>query len=234
MYTYLLINFFSLLVPFLFSFERRLAFYKRWKALFPALLLTGVFFIIWDHYLADMGVWGFNPAYITGIKIWGLPVEEWLFFFTIPYSCLFIYESLNFLIQKDPLLPYWKNISMLLIVILSVTALLNTGKLYTCIKLSLTALLLVYVHYKNFPYMGKFYRAYLVSLIPFFIVNGLLTSLPVVVYNDAENLGIRIFTIPVEDTMYTLLLLLMNIVLFEHFKTKYQIVSPPGPYRRNG
>ena len=68
--------------------------------------------------------------------------------------------------------------------------------------------------------MGKFYRAYLVSLIPFFIVNGILTSLPVVMYNDSENLGIRIFTIPIEDTMYSLLLLLMNIVLFEYFKNE--------------
>lgn len=107
-----------------------------------------------------------------------------------------------------------------MIVILSITALLNTDKSYTWIKLSLAALMLVFVVLKKFPFMGKFYRAYLVSLIPFLIVNGILTSLPVVIYNDTENLGIRIFTIPVEDTMYSLLLLLMNVVLFEFFKKK--------------
>lgn len=107
-----------------------------------------------------------------------------------------------------------------MIVILSITALLNTDKSYTWIKLSLTALMLVFVVLKKFPFIGKFYRTYLVSLIPFLIVNGILTSLPVVIYNDTENLGIRIFTIPVEDTMYSLLLLLMNVVLFEFFKKK--------------
>lgn len=165
-------------------------------------------------------VWQFNPAYVLGINVWGLPIEEWLFFLTIPYSCLFIYESLNFLIKKDHLLRFSKNFSIVLIVILSITALLNTDKSYTWIKLSLAALMLVFVVLKKFPFMGKFYRAYLVSLIPFLIVNGILTSLPVVIYNDAENLGIRIFTIPVEDTMYSLLLLLMNVVLFEFFKKK--------------
>ncbi len=165
-------------------------------------------------------VWQFNPAYVLGINVWGLPIEEWLFFLTIPYSCLFIYESLNFLIKKDHLLRFSKNFSIVLIVILSITALLNTDKSYTWIKLSLTALMLVFVVLKKFPFIGKFYRTYLVSLIPFLIVNGILTSLPVVIYNDTENLGIRIFTIPVEDTMYSLLLLLMNVVLFEFFKKK--------------
>ena len=220
MYTYLLINIFSILIPLLFSFEKRLSFYKLWKALFPAVLITGSFFIVWDHYMTLWNVWQFNPAYVLGINVWGLPIEEWLFFLTIPYSCLFIYESLNFLIKKDHLLRFSKNFSIVLIVILSITALLNTDKSYTWIKLSLTALMLVFVVLKKFPFIGKFYRTYLVSLIPFLIVNGILTSLPVVIYNDAENLGIRIFTIPVEDTMYSLLLLLINVVLFEFFKKK--------------
>ena len=220
MYTYLLINIFSISVPFLFSFEKRLVYYKKWKALFPAILITGAFFIIWDHYLTVWNVWSFNPKYLIGVNVWGLPIEEWMFFFTIPYSCVFIYESLNILLKNDPFQRFSKNISIVLIVILSVTALCNTDKSYTGIKLSLTALMLLFVVIRKFPYMGKFYRAYLVSLLPFFIVNGILTSLPVVMYNDSENLGIRIFTIPIEDTMYSLLLFLMNIVLFEYFKNE--------------
>ena len=99
-----------------------------------------------------------------------------------------------------------------------IVVLFNTEKLYTAIKLTLTVFMLVYVLIENFDFMGKFYRAYFVSLFPFFIVNGILTALPVVTYNDSENLGIRIGTIPVEDTVYTLLLLLMNICLYEYFK----------------
>ncbi|MFM7727525.1 MAG: lycopene cyclase domain-containing protein, partial [Flavobacteriales bacterium] len=77
--------------------------------------------------------------------------------------------------------------------------------------------------WKNPAWLGRFYRSYLVCLIPFLLVNGLLTSLPVVTYNDLENLGIRIHTIPVEDTQYTLLLLLMNVTLFEHFRSKFRL-----------
>lgn len=221
-YTYLLINTFTILVPFLFSFERRISYFRQWKYLFPAMIITGAFFIVWDHYMTIWNVWGFNPEYVTGIYIWQLPIEEWMFFITVPYSCVFIYVSLNYLLKNDPLKKAAKNISLSLVVILTATVLFNSDKLYTAIKLSLAAIMLVYVLFRKFPYMGKFYRAYAVSLIPFFIVNGALTALPVVTYNDAENLGIRLGTIPVEDTIYSLLLLLMNIVLFEYFKQKQE------------
>ena len=67
----------------------------------------------------------------------------------------------------------------------------------------------------------SFLVSYAICLIPFLIVNGFLTAIPVVIYNDAENLGWRIYSIPFEDTFYGMLLVLMNIVLYEKLKTTY-------------
>ena len=64
------------------------------------------------------------------------------------------------------------------------------------------------------------------------IINGILTdgnfdfsyeTNPVVWYNNSENLSIRIVTIPIEDVFYCLLLLLMNITIYEKFKEKYKL-----------
>jgi lycopene cyclase domain-containing protein len=73
--------------------------------------------------------------------------------------------------------------------------------------------------------MGRFYLAYLVSLIPFYIVNGLLTSIPIVMYNDAENVAFRVGTIPFEDHFYSLSMLLINILFFEYFRKRGAIAK---------
>ena len=73
--------------------------------------------------------------------------------------------------------------------------------------------------------MGRFFVSYMIVLIPFLIVNGLLTALPVVEYNNTENLGIRIFTIPVEDTMYGMLNMLGVVTIMEQMKNKNQSIK---------
>jgi lycopene cyclase domain-containing protein len=67
--------------------------------------------------------------------------------------------------------------------------------------------------------LTAFLVAYAIILIPFLIVNGFLTALPVVLYNNRENLGIRIYTIPIEDVVYGMLLVMMNIVIFEKLES---------------
>jgi lycopene cyclase domain-containing protein len=55
--------------------------------------ITAKAFIIWDAMFTWMDVWGFNARYLTGMEVLYLPVEEIMFFSTIPYVCLFTYET---------------------------------------------------------------------------------------------------------------------------------------------
>lgn len=221
MYTYLILNIASFLGPFVLSFDKKVAFFKEWKNLFPAILIIGAWFIIWDVYFTEWGIWEFNSEYITGIKAFGLPIEEWMFFFTIPYACLFIYQCLNAYIKKDLLGPYAQKISYgLLILSIALTA-THWEQLYTRVTfLSLSIVMILNIFWIKGAYMGRYYLAYLVSLVPFLIVNGILTSLPVVIYNDLENLGIRIGSIPADDTGYLMVLLLATVNIYEFLKSK--------------
>ena len=221
MYIYLYLNIFTIFFPFVLSFDKRVKFYKNWPYLFPAILVNAFIFITWDSFFTRLGVWGFNPDYLVGWYLFGLPLEELLFFLTVPYACVFIYETLNTYLKIDYIQPYAKWLSVGLVIFLVPVGFIFLPRLYTSITfLALAVMLgLHYLVLKNYI-LGRFYVAYLVHLIPFLLVNGVLTAIPIVWYNNKYNLGLRITTIPAEDTMYSMLMLLITITVYELLKRK--------------
>jgi len=233
-YTYLVVNILSIAIPLIASFDKRLNFHREWRYLFPAVFITLAFFILWDILYTHLGIWGFNPRYLTGVSIVNLPLEEWLFFITIPYACVFTYYSLNYLVKKDLLGRYVKQISIVLILLFLVVALLHINRAYTSVTFLLTAVFLsLHVWVFKTPYLARFYFSYAIILLLFLLVNGILTGSfieeEVVFYDNTMNLGIRVFTIPIEDSVYGFLLILMNVTLYEWFKKKGRDKSSASP-----
>lgn len=222
-YTYFLILAASLAGPLALSFDKKVAFYKQWRYVFVAMIIPALLYIVWDIYFTAKGVWSFNEHYITGIKLYNLPLEEVLFFFIVPYCCIFIYACTR---SYFPNLANKKNADLFIkgmAVLLLIAGIICYHKYYTSWTFIFTAvfILLLYLfknYFKSFDAVS-FLISYAICLIPFLIVNGFLTAIPVVLYNDAENLGIRIYTIPFEDAFYGMLLLLMNIAIYERAKT---------------
>lgn len=218
-YTYILLLLFSLSYPLYKSFEDKIRYSSKWKYLFPSILISALFFILWDIWFTQIGIWKFNPDYVLGYYINGLPIEEWLFFIIIPFSCVFIYEVMNYFVKKDVLGKYATLITLVLSSILVFLSVIYAERFYTFITFSLLATFLLIHHFViQSNYLGRFYLTWLVCLVPFFVVNGILTSMPVLIYNDAENIGIRLWTIPVEDMFYGMLNILQVITVYEWLK----------------
>lgn len=217
-YTYLVLDAASFLSVLIFSFMKPVYYYRSWKYLWKAIVITGTVFIVWDYFFTKAGVWEFNPEYVVGFDILNLPIEEWLFFIVIPFACVFIYENVKKWLGEG-FFPKAKYIYAILGVVLLSIVLLNFDKIYTVTAFT-GAVIMLLIHFLIFKdrFLGIFLIAYLIHLIPFFVINGVLTSEPVVIYNSADNLGIRLGTIPVEDSMYSLILFLMNVTLFERFR----------------
>ena len=220
---YLYINLFTISFPLFRSFEKRVNYYGKWKSLFPAIVITALFFLVWDVIFTRSGIWGFNEDYLIGIEFASLPIEEWLFFLTVPFASVFIYECVLYFIKKEPFNGNTKPVYWILGSLLVLLALFNIDKAYTFWNFLFTGIfILISSIFMDFPNKDRFLIAYILHLIPFLIVNGILTGSwieePIVWYNNAENLSIRLFTIPIEDTIYAFLLLYMNIFFFEIFK----------------
>ncbi|MDB5128753.1 MAG: hypothetical protein JWQ85_2985 [Mucilaginibacter sp.] len=203
------------------SFDKRVAFAKSWKFIWPGMAITGLLFLFWDVLFTIHGVWSFNDKYIIGLKFYGLPLEEILFFLTVPFACLFIYACLNYYVKWQLNNIVTRMVSNLLIGLSVPLLVLNYTRLYTAVTFGLLAVLLVLLmYYFKVQWLTRFYMAFIVSLIPFYIVNGILTAWPIVLYNNAQNMGIRVGTIPFEDHFYSMALLLMNVGFFEYFKNR--------------
>jgi len=223
-FTYLVLMLGSLSFPFIFSFEKNIRFYKYWNSLLFSILIPGVFFIVWDVIFTYLGFWSFNDSFILGPRFFGLPIEEWLFFVIIPYCSLFIYEVIKYYFKSLDFNRF-ARISLQVIGLIFLTlAFINFGKWYTFINLLCNALFLSYiVNAKSFQkHLSHFVLAFLIACLPMLLVNGVLTSMPVVLYSDQFFSNIRLFNIPIEDFSYFLLLMSMNVFVYE--KTKQQIV----------
>jgi lycopene cyclase domain-containing protein len=219
-YTYLLVNFFTIIVPFIFSFHPKLKFYKTWRAFFPAVILTGLFFILWDNYYTSLGVWGFNKQYVTGIFIGHLPLEEILFFFCIPYACVYTYHCIDLFLEKDAPAKVETWLTNLFIISFIIIGLLNYERTYTIFAFLCPAFfLIVGKYFLKVNWLFRFYLIYGILLFPFMIVNGVLTGTgldnPVVWYNEEEMFGIRLLTIPIEDVFYGMAMVLMNLLIYK-------------------
>jgi len=211
--------------PLAFSFWKRTPFYKEWRPALYAICLTALFYLAWDFYFTRIGVWGFNPKYITGISFGGLPIEEILFFFCVPYACLFTYFCMDRWRSSG---ATWldgnlQGVTAILFTTFLLLALLNLQRSYTFSAGALAAIiLLAAVMKKNLPSAKTFYYSYLVLILPFLLMNGVLTGSgleePVVWYNNRENLALRFGSIPVEDFVYAFGLILGNVLLFERYR----------------
>lgn len=227
-YLYFGVLLFALSYPLAQSFESRIRYATKWSKLFPGMLGTALFFIVWDIWFTKIGVWEFNPTYITGFFIGNLPIEEVLFFFIVPFACVFIYEVLIYFFPKDYFQPLGKPFVWVLVPFLFIMGLIHLDKWYSSVNFLVGSVTLL-VHYLYFKdrYLGRFIFAYIIHLIPLMLCNGILTGgltdEPVVIYNNAENLGIRIWTVPIEDTVYSMTLFLMNISFFEHLRSQKTI-----------
>lgn len=229
-YLYLWLNIGSFVVPFLFSFHPRIQFYKKWRSLFPAILIMMAVFIPWDIIFANNGIWGFNENYITGYKLLNLPIEEWLFFICIPYVCIFTHYALialfpKFSFSKEAVQIFYVS----LISVLVITLWYYYDRWYTLVDFSYGLLVLGLIYNYNRSLLNSFLPTFLVILVPFFIINGVLTGSgiedQVVWYNDAENLGIRMWTIPIEDTIYALGMLLTVFIFTELFEARFKTTN---------
>ncbi len=217
MSTYLIINILIIIVPLILSFDKNIRYYKKLPSLLFSILIVSTAYIIWDIFATQRGDWAFNPKHLVGIYFGGLPIEEILFFFTVPYSCIFIYETVRYY-TKEKTFNINKIFFLILAVILILFGIILNNQYYTFTVSIFTGLFFLLAAFLNMNLLNSFHYwlTMLISFIPFLIVNYFLTSIPVVTYSDSAFFGKRFITIPLEDFLYSFSMISLWILFYEY------------------
>ncbi|HMA92710.1 MAG TPA: lycopene cyclase domain-containing protein [Polyangiaceae bacterium] len=227
---YLALDLAALSGPLVLSFDRRVAFYRNYRSIFSAILCMMLVFVPTDMAFVAARIWGFDPRYVSGITLGNLPIEEWLFFPTVSYACLFIYECLRHYVPVNPIESWHRPVLVGIATGGLLMALSHPTRLYTSLKVGAASLAVLAVLYLLRPdYLARFFLTYLISWVPFLIMNGVLTGAfidgQVVWYAPEHILGVRIGTIPIEDAYYSLMMLLTSTVVYEALRRRLEVHS---------
>ena len=214
-FTYLLINVFIIAVPLALTFDKRTAYYRQIPAVGFSTAVVSACYLIWDVLVTAHGEWSFNGKYLTGVHLLNIPLEEVLFFITVPYSCLFIYEVVLYA-SKDRFYKMSTPILITAIVLLAAASLALRDQGYTSKALASCSFFLAVAYWWDRPLLTsrRYWTWLAICYIPFLLVNSVLTALPVVQYNPAAIFGLRVFTIPVEDFFYNYAMLSFYLLFY--------------------
>ena len=219
---YFWLNFLVIIFPFLLSFDKRVAFWRRWPPLLLSILVVSSSYIIWDIIVTEIGYWSFSEIYAGTLKIFNLPLGEWFFFIVVPYATVFIYECVRAYTKEKILhIPRYVFIIIGSFGILPLIFFLDKG--YTVlmgIVFFITLILISLIAYEKFQSSWTLIGLIL-TYIPFLIFNGFFTYLPIVSYNSAAIIGLRVISIPIEDFFYSFTLISLYLIFYFLFRDKF-------------
>ena len=213
---YLIFDLAILAVPLLIGAWRGAWFYDVLGTALRSVLVVAVPFVIWDAAVVGRH-WWFNPRYVLGVELWGLPVEEVLFFVAIPLACLFSWEKLGRASEAVPRPGLrWVYPVLWTLVPLGVVVAAH-GEQYTGYALLALGLVALVDHALGVGLLlaPRAYAFFGLVLGLTLVFNSYLTARPVVLYGESYQLGVRIGTVPVEDFIYGLAMVWGSTLLYQ-------------------
>lgn len=94
-FTYLAVMLACVLGTLPLEYFYRARVWRRIRQTALSVLPVAAVFVTWDYLAAAAGWWWFDPAYLTGIWVGGLPIEELVFFVVIPVCGILTLEGVR-------------------------------------------------------------------------------------------------------------------------------------------
>jgi lycopene cyclase domain-containing protein len=217
---YLLIILVMTGVTMFFIIKKTIVFFMELKYMLPAIIFSGAILILLNIRFLETGIINYNLNYLVGKNFFNLPIEEWLFLLIMSLFSFSVYILVTVKFDNFEKPALFMAISIILLLGFGLLAWFSRQKVVPFFIFFLLTIYFGYIIFRNRfkKHLAKFYISYLISVIPFFLIKGILNTLPIVFYDSEYTLGIRLFSVPVEEFGYLFLLVLINITIFEYLR----------------
>lgn len=213
-----LLNLILLFISVLLYFDKRGQAFKDWKALLPAVVITGILSVVTKMVLARYKLVHYDQTTLSGISYFDIPLEAALLCFTVPLAGVVIYAYLNGRYPNNDFEKYSLALSNVFLGLSIAIIFFAYTMAYAVITFSLFLLLILYIEYINkYRFMYKFYRAYGVLLV-LYAFSQLLFDSQHVAYHIEHTLKFNLVGVPFENYFLLGVHFLSAVYLFEFFK----------------
>lgn len=213
--TYYFLNLIIFVPVLLLSFFTNVKPHRHIKGLLAGYLFVSLPFLIYDYWAVDRGLWAFNEAYVTGPYLWGMPLEEILFFITVPFAMIYVWGVVKKFIGDIGIPAIFPLIAMGAVAAGSIWALIFYWDNAYTRTVAIAALIMILVAVgSRIAYTLRFWTFQLVLLGLFLIFNSILTTLPIVTYNPDAIIGFKFGDIPIEDFLFNFAFVNLFLLVF--------------------
>ncbi|MFO0881944.1 MAG: lycopene cyclase domain-containing protein [Candidatus Saccharimonadales bacterium] len=223
-YYYLLFNLLVFVPVLILSFTTDVKPHRHLKALLGAFLLVCVPFILWDAWAVHAGHWGFNSNYVLSPRFINLALEEILFFITVPFAMIYVWGVIRKFVD-DVQIKTWIPLALLSLAAGAAGALLvwYWDRGYTRAAMIAALIAVIVAGCSTLVFTLRFWVFQVVLLLLFLIANWVLTALPIILYSNAEIIGTKILTIPLEDFFFNFALINLFLITYNWLDSRLHI-----------
>lgn len=214
-FTYYLFNILVFLPVLVLSFVTDVKPHRHLLGLLAGYLFVSFPFMVWDVWAVAAGHWHFNEAYVTGPYLFDVPLEEYLFFLTVPFAAVYVWGLVKKFVADRSLAGIFPLLVFGIVGGISVWMLINfwdNGYTRSAAIASLIAVLVAAS--SRIAYTWRFWTFQLLLLGLFLVFNSILTMLPIISYGPDAIIGFKIGDIPIEDFLFNFAFINLFLLVF--------------------
>jgi len=212
----------GLFIPsIIFHLDKKIFKYGNFKAALGASLISTIVFAAIIVVLRLLSVVAFDANNTIGVVFKDVPLEQYLLYFSFSFAAISVYIYFNIKFPNNDLQKYSLAVSNLLLGLCVAFLFFGYPKWYTLSTFATLLISLFLIEYVGrLRFMYRAYRAFVLMLIPFYIVYGFLFWSETLLIAKNQVTGMSVARIPVENHFIALTVLLVSIYMFEFFKSR--------------